>query len=180
MKFKVGEKVKTLKERDCDGILLFPVGTIGTITKILSGSKLPYKVEVECDYWHYSEDMLEKVEERKNDMKKEFTKDDLKDGMIVEYRMGDRGLVVGNILYGIDLYTTLDAHNHDLTYSEHELDITKVYEGYAGALKRVFESPGKLIWEREHKTKDVSAEEIYEALKEKYPGFAEFNLPFND
>ena len=180
MKFKVGEKVKTLKERDHYGTLLFPVGTIGTITGIYSDSDLPYKVETEDDYWYYSKDMLEKAEERKEDMKKEFTKDDLKDGMIVEHRTGVRRLVVGNILYGIDSYTTLDTHNHDLTYFDHDLDIMKVYDGYAGALRIVLESPRKLIWEREHKIKDVSTEEIYEALKEKYPGFAEFNLPFND
>lgn len=180
MKFKVGDKVITLKECDHSGTLLFPVGTIGTITEICSGSDLSYKVEAEDDYWYYSEDMIGKVVERKSDMKKEFTKDDLKDGMIVEYRTGVRRLVVGNILYGIDSYTTLDTHNHDLTYHSHGLDIMKVYDGYAEALRIVLESPGKLIWEREHKIKDVSAEEIYEALKEKYPGFAEFNLPFND
>lgn len=180
MKFKVGDKVITLKECDYAGTLLFPVGTIGTITEICFGSNLPYKVETEDDYWYYSKDMLEKAEERKEDMKKEFTKDDLKDGMIVEYREGSRRLVVGNILYGIESYTTINSHNHDLTYSDHDLDIMKVYQGYAGTIKEVFRRPGNLIWERERKIKDVSTKEIYEALKEKYPGFAEFNLPFND
>lgn len=61
--FKVGDVVRTLKEEDCHGCTLFPVGTIGVISKIdtLYGKDLPYKVEANGDHWWYSEDMFELV-----------------------------------------------------------------------------------------------------------------------
>lgn len=59
--FKVGDVVRTLKEKDCDGCRVFPVGTIGKITKILTdyGKELPYRVEADGDFWWYSADMFE-------------------------------------------------------------------------------------------------------------------------
>lgn len=59
--FKVGDVVRTLKERDPDGCRVFPVGTIGVISKIMTdfGKDLPYKVEADGDFWWYSADMFE-------------------------------------------------------------------------------------------------------------------------
>lgn len=69
MKYKVGDKVKTTKDKDKDGNEVFCVGTIGRITDINFGGTVPYKVDVNGDYWWYSEDMLEPVgESDKSDM----------------------------------------------------------------------------------------------------------------
>ena len=59
--FKIGDVVRTLKEKDCDGCRVFPIGTIGKITQVLEdyGKALPYKVEADGDFWWYSADMLE-------------------------------------------------------------------------------------------------------------------------
>ena len=59
--FKVGDVVRTIKERDYTDCPLFPVGTVGTITNI-SKQNLPYKVEADGDFWWYSADMLELIE----------------------------------------------------------------------------------------------------------------------
>ena len=59
---KVGSKVRTLKETSSTSdTKLFPVGTIGTITRILPDSDLQYVVEADGDFWYYSADMLEVV-----------------------------------------------------------------------------------------------------------------------
>lgn len=59
---KVGDKVRTLKDRDCHNIKLFPLGTIGEVTEIDNDCVNPYKVEANNDYWWYSRDMLEVVD----------------------------------------------------------------------------------------------------------------------
>lgn len=59
--FKIGDVVRTIKEKDCDGCRVFPVGTIGIITKVIPGDEkdLPYRVEADGDFWWYSADMFE-------------------------------------------------------------------------------------------------------------------------
>ena len=59
-------------------------------------------------------------------------KEDLKTGMLVETRNGEKYIVLENV-YGLQLlatgkgYMELDTHNEDLTYDEPDLDIVKVY-----------------------------------------------------
>lgn len=65
-KYKVGDVVRTLTDTDMHGNKLFPKGTIGTITNILESeyeSALPYKVAAREDWWYYSADMIEPVDE---------------------------------------------------------------------------------------------------------------------
>lgn len=115
-------------------------------------------------------------------MKKEFTKADLKDGMVVEYRNGERRIVVGEVLYGLDGFTSLKTHCNDLTYSNSVLDIVKVYAQKSTSLNSLFKYPGKIIWERNEEpvTKDVSLEELNAILKEKFPDIDKFNLPIKE
>lgn len=58
---RLGTIVKTTKERDCDGIPLFPVGTTGVIKRIRNAGRLPYMVESGGRTWNYSRDMFEIV-----------------------------------------------------------------------------------------------------------------------
>lgn len=55
MKFKLGDVVKTMSD---DGGKLFPVGTVGVVIDIESGSDCQYKVLANHDCWWYSDDML--------------------------------------------------------------------------------------------------------------------------
>lgn len=59
--FKVGDVVRTIKEKDSDGCRVFPIGTIGTITKVITDDEqnLPYRVDADGDFWWYSVDMFE-------------------------------------------------------------------------------------------------------------------------
>lgn len=60
--FKVGDKVITTKDTDYAGCKVFPIGTVGVIKNIHENLSLPYEVYSDGEYWHYSEDMLEKYD----------------------------------------------------------------------------------------------------------------------
>lgn len=88
-------------------------------------------------------------------MKKEFTKADLKDGMVVEYKDGRRRLVIGDVLYGTDGCLETDRYNENLEIKGigKDLTIQKVYEikiGYPKDIGEIFERENLvLVWERE-------------------------------
>lgn len=68
---------------------------------------------------------------RKEQTMKEFTKSDLKDRMVVEYRNGYRRMVVGDRLMGINGSGYLDDFNEDLTMQDspsRDFDIIRVYK----------------------------------------------------
>ena len=67
--FKVGDIVRTIKGKDCDGCRVFPVGTIGKITEVHTGfsKELPYRVEADGDFWWYSADMFEPYDTASDD-----------------------------------------------------------------------------------------------------------------
>lgn len=60
---KIGDKVRTTQDRDYNGNVLFPIGTIGVIKKIDKGTGLSYQVATKDSMWEwwYSEDMLEVI-----------------------------------------------------------------------------------------------------------------------
>lgn len=59
---KVGDTIRTIKDKDYLNIELFPIGTIGRVIKIESeGNFLRYKVRVGNECWIYSRDMFEVI-----------------------------------------------------------------------------------------------------------------------
>ena len=54
---KVGTRVRTTKE-DFNGVKLFPVGTVG----VIDSGKLQYKISANGDYWYYTRDMFEVID----------------------------------------------------------------------------------------------------------------------
>lgn len=118
--------------------------------------------------------------------KKEFTRDNLKDGNMCKTRNGEVYMWLNGILYcesygGGLRETTKDLKNR----SGSEWDIVQVRDSKARPYSRIshlFEFFDKLpiIWEREVVEKDVSIEEINTLLKEKYPDVDVFNLPLKD
>ena len=103
-------------------------------------------------------------------MQKEFTKADLKDGMVVEERRGVRGIVLRNrILYEYG-WGWLGSWKEDLTCDFNDsLDIIKVYKikmEYAFKLSNILNIENlELIWERTE-TKRMTAEEMRKKLEE--------------
>ena len=101
-------------------------------------------------------------------MQKEFTKADLKDGMIVEYRDGTRRIVIGNVFIGKDGFNYIDNYKCSLeSYRIKEYDICKVYYfllpyGFNSLFK---DNNLKLIWERTE-VKNMTTEEMRQKLEE--------------
>ena len=82
---------------------------------------------------------------------KEFTKKDLKPGMVVEYNNGSRRLVLSDRLIGDGTYNWLESYTEELkSNANDELNVKKVYISNAYSLDDLFEDDCLvLIWERE-------------------------------
>lgn len=110
-------------------------------------------------------------------MKKEFTKADLKDGMVVEYRKGNRFLVFGHKLLSSNYFDFTNNIADDLTdkkYKDKDFDIMKVYKVNIENVKRLSDilkhENLELIWERievKHMTVDEMREELEKLTGEK-------------
>lgn len=112
-----------------------------------------------------------KILEWSDYMQKEFTKADLEDGMVVEYRCKDYGkrMVVGNMLIGEDRSHRLEAYENDLTqgYAESQLSIIRVYKiKNERNFKHIMDDDNlELIWERKERKK-MTVEEMQKKLEE--------------
>lgn len=97
-------------------------------------------------------------------MSKEFTIDDLKNGMVVEYGNGKRRLVLNNYMIGKDGYCTLDHYKENMKDKEFsDNDIMRVF---TISLDRIFHIENlNLIWERKE-TKKMTVEEMQNKLEE--------------
>ena len=92
---------------------------------------------------------------------KKFTKDDLEDGMVVEYANGERRLVLEKYLLGNDGCNLLEHYSENLDYISYpycpfseELRIDKVYSAHMNILSKYFNDENlNLIWEREDQKK---------------------------
>lgn len=101
-------------------------------------------------------------------MQREFTKADLKDGMVVEYCNGKRRLVLNNHLIGKDGYYKLNKYTEDMKDEESsERDIMRVFKiEIITTLDRIFHIENlELIWERDE-TKRMTLEEMRQKLEE--------------
>lgn len=123
-----------------------------------------YYIENDCKILEWSDYM--KVEN------KEFTKADLKDGMVVEYRNANRFIVFSDRLLNNDGYDKLEDVKEDLTDNKFEdrmYDIMKVYKikpEKVFCIDDIFNDENlELIWERTE-TKRMTAEEMRQKLEE--------------
>lgn len=119
----------------------------------------------------YAEKYNYKILEWSDYMQKEFTKADLEDGMVVEYRCKDYGkrMVVGNMLIGEDGSHRLEAYENDLTqgYAESQLSIIRVYKiKNERNFKYIMDDDNlELIWKRKERKK-MTVEEMRKKLEE--------------
>ena len=101
-------------------------------------------------------------------MQKEFTKADLKDGMVVKHRNGDKKMVISEALIGEDGYSDRNSFREDLTdrYFK-DLDIVGVYaiQEYNNFADMLSDYNLELIWERTE-TKKMTVEEMRKKLEE--------------
>ena len=102
-------------------------------------------------------------------MNKEFTKADLKDGMVVKYNdncFGKR-LVIGGFLIGEDGYADLGDYNENLKSMASDLEIVRVYKiKRMGKISSIMEDHNlELIWGRKE-PKKMTVEEMRQKLEE--------------
>lgn len=110
-----------------------------------------------------------KILEWSDYMQKNFTKSDLKDGMVVEYNDNSFGkrLVVGDFLIGEDGYADLGDYNENLKNVVSDLEIVRVYKiKCMGKISSImYDVNLELIWERKE-PKKMTVEEMRQKLEE--------------
>lgn len=118
--------------------------------------------------YDYFEKYKYKILEWSDYMGKEFTKADLKDGMVVKHRNGDKRMVISEALIGEDGYSDRNCFREDLTnrYFK-DLDIVGVYaiQEYSNFADMLSDYNLELIWERKE-SKKMTVEEMREKLEE--------------
>lgn len=120
------------------------------------------------EYWYYKSNGYE-ILEWSDYMQKEFTKSDLKDGMVVEYNdncFGKR-LVIGGFLIGEGGYADLRDYNENLKSAVSDLEIVRVYKiKRMGKFSSIMKNRNlELIWERKE-PKKMTVEEMRQKLEE--------------
>ena len=102
-------------------------------------------------------------------MNTQFTKCDLKNGMVVEFEDNKLFLVIDNILIGHNCWADLNDYNDDLTGCGRCPDIVKVYDvcNVPRYIDDFFSNLGEVIWKRTKK-KEISLEEAIAVLKTYY------------
>lgn len=99
-------------------------------------------------------------------------KSDLRTGMWVEYRTGEKRMVAlavkdyGNIIAGNGGWNALDSYSDDLINEDTEkCDIVKIYDiDYIGNINEI--PTRKPIWEREPEPIEMTLEEACKKLRE--------------
>ena len=120
-----------------------------------------------CDYFRkYRCNILEWSDY----MNKEFTKADLRDGMVVEQRDGGMYLVLAGTAVGKGEHNSIVGYTDDLKWAGYKGgDIVKVYRitpGSLGCVEHVFIKCNlELIWERKE-PKKMTVEEMRKKLEE--------------
>ena len=111
-----------------------------------------------------------KILEWSDYMQKEFTKADLKDGMVVEQRDGDMYLVLAGTAVGKGEHNSIVGYTDDLKWACYKGgDIVKVYRITPGSLRCIedvfIKNNLELIWERKE-PKKMTVEEMRQKLEE--------------
>lgn len=118
-----------------------------------------------CDFYESEGYKILEWSDYKN---KEFTKADLKDGMVVKHRNGDKRMVISEALIGEDGYSDRNCFREDLTdrYFK-DLDIVGVYaiKEYSNFADMLSDYNLELIWERKE-PKKMTVEEMRKKLEE--------------
>ena len=131
-----------------------------------------YDDDVCCQCWEREVKEMKKKE--KNEMRKEFTKEDLETGMIVEFRDEEKAIVFRNgeeLKFSCEkLYLDGRYINEDLNAKDNkENDIVKVFEMNVKKLYSlknidISKCTGKLLWER---IEEITIEELLQMAEKR-------------
>ena len=143
-------------------------GKKATVVAII-GQRLYLDIEgIKGTNWVYTTDMIKPLE---------FTKADLKDGMILETKSGEKFMYMNGKGIGTRSFILLGSYTNDLLLKRNaEYNIVKVFEqSVCGSFEQVLEF-GHLIWERKPKVKTLTQEKAIELLKERFESFDEIRI----
>ena len=120
-------------------------------------------------FWANHGDFRYYIDKEEEKVQKEFTKADLKDGMMCERADGEKMLWINGAMRWTDMWCS--GTQNDLTNTVNILDIVRVgypdfdrYRTISSALDGDFK---KILWERKQE-KEISSEEAFAVLKEHY------------
>lgn len=126
------------------------------------------------------------TEKTKEQTVQEFTKADLKDGMVVEQRNNDMYMVFGDKLINKDGFNRLETYDEylmDIQYHNNDYDVMKVFKVNTEnvyCLEDILKSDNtELIWERKE-AKEMTTEEMRQKLEELTGEKIEIKLSVND
>ena len=119
-------------------------------------SKIYYYLEADHITWGIMGDGNDSIEYSTLKEKKDImTKSDLKNGMVVEIKDGDKYLVHNDLLLGKDGYIHLNNYDEDLILKDrnkNRFDIIRIYKSIPYSLMGILNDKYlTLIWEREEK-----------------------------
>lgn len=135
------------------------------------GEKTCYVYGVSFSHYRWAKKKGHRILEWSDYMQKEFTKADLEDGMVVEYRSKSYGrrLVIGDMLIGAEGSHRLIYYNEDLidTTGDKDFDIMRIYKiQHVSRFNEILlYSNLELIWERKERKK-MTIEEARKKLEE--------------
>lgn len=164
-RFKVGDKVKVIRQSPSSqaaGKRNY-IGNVYIIKKLHEGEN-PWKYELDGISYLWADNELELVG---------FSKADLRDGMVVEYRNGTRSVVLNDRFMLSTKFNRISSYTDDLLCEPNsfcdlsEYDVIKIYETDGNTLDSLFDDRYlELIWERpeEETHKEMTVEEIEKEL----------------
>jgi hypothetical protein len=167
MKFKVGDKVRVRKDLvvgrmyDDYTFVLDMKKFMDEIVTIVSVCDKYYEIDKDNQYWCWTDEMFEPNIAN-------FTKANLKDGMVVEYSNGERRMVLGEKLVSDFGCAFLEGLTDTLEHIQYDdMTIDKVYKSMSLTLDNYFKDYNlTLIWERpkEEPVKEMTVAEIEKEL----------------
>ena len=135
---------------------------------VIRDAGINYKLEG-INTFSFNDNMIEQ---------KELTKDNLKTGMIIEYRNKSRGVIIGDTIVELNTFLSMSNLTDNLKYSNSHYpnnDIMKVYEGKKdNSFRNMLSYPGKLIWQR-YETREISMDEAMKIIA-KHIGTKDFKI----
>nr|DAJ02694.1 MAG TPA: hypothetical protein [Caudoviricetes sp.] len=135
------------------------------------GEKTCYVYGVSFSHYRWAKKKGHRILEWSDYMQEEFTKADLEDGMVVEYRSKSYGrrLVIGDMLIGAEGSHRLIYYNEDLidATGDKDFDIMRIYKiQHVSRFNEILlYSNLELIWERKERKK-MTIEEMRKKLEE--------------
>jgi hypothetical protein len=163
MKFKVGDKVRVVNlTSQSNPVKKSFIGREFTVEYLSCNDRWLYTLSDAAKNYNWCAEELELAE---------FTKSDLKDGMVVEYHNGSREMVFGSRSIDMNGWHNLEEYSESLTEEKYHFpihNIDKVYKVNSNTIynfKDVFKDEYlELIWERKPDYKEMTVEEIEKEL----------------